>query len=43
MGRHLVTQGYGEQFLKVETEAPEQQNRRVALRRITPLLGLKSQ
>ncbi len=38
---NLVTQGYGEQFLKVETEAPEQQNRRVAFRRITPLLGLK--
>jgi outer membrane protein OmpA-like peptidoglycan-associated protein len=40
---NLVTQGYGEQHLKVETEAPEQQNRRVALRRITPLLGLNSQ
>jgi outer membrane protein OmpA-like peptidoglycan-associated protein len=38
---NLVTQGYGEQFLKVETEAPERQNRRVAFRRITPLLGLQ--
>jgi outer membrane protein OmpA-like peptidoglycan-associated protein len=38
---NLVTQGYGEQFLKVETEAPERLNRRVAFRRITPLLGLQ--
>jgi outer membrane protein OmpA-like peptidoglycan-associated protein len=38
---NLVTQGYGEQFLKVETEAPERLNRRVAFRRITPLLGLR--
>ena len=37
---NLVTQGYGEQYLKVETEAPERLNRRVAFRRITPLLGL---
>ena len=37
---NLVTQGYGKQFLKVETEAPERLNRRVAFRRITPLLGL---
>jgi outer membrane protein OmpA-like peptidoglycan-associated protein len=36
---NLVTQGYGEQYLKIQTEAPERQNRRVALRRITPLLG----
>ena len=36
---NLVTQGYGEQFLKVETDAPERLNRRVAFRRITPLLG----
>ena len=35
---NLVTQGYGEQFLKVQTQAPERQNRRVTLRRITPLL-----
>jgi len=37
---NLVTQGYGKQFLKVETDAPERLNRRVAFRRITPLLGL---
>jgi outer membrane protein OmpA-like peptidoglycan-associated protein len=35
---NLVTQGYGEDQLKLVTEAPERQNRRVALRRITPLL-----
>ncbi|NNF79679.1 MAG: OmpA family protein, partial [Rhizobiales bacterium] len=36
---NLVTQGYGEQFLKVDTLASEQTNRRVAVRRITPLLS----
>jgi len=36
---NLTTQGYGEQYLKVPTQGPEQQNRRVTLRRITPLLG----
>ena len=35
---NLVTQGYGEQFLKVPTEAPDRINRRVAVRRITPLM-----
>jgi outer membrane protein OmpA-like peptidoglycan-associated protein len=35
---NLVTQGYGEQYLKVPTEEAERQNRRVTLRRITPLL-----
>jgi outer membrane protein OmpA-like peptidoglycan-associated protein len=35
---NLVTQGYGEQYLKVPTEGPERENRRVTLRRITPLL-----
>ncbi|HZS62998.1 MAG TPA: OmpA family protein [Xanthobacteraceae bacterium] len=35
---NLVTQGYGEQFLKVPTQGPERANRRVAVRRITPLL-----
>lgn len=35
---NLVTQGYGEQFLKVETSGPERANRRVAVRRITPLM-----
>ncbi len=36
---NLVTQGYGEQFLKVRTSEPERANRRVALLRITPLLA----
>ena len=36
---NLVTQGYGEQYLKVPTDGPEQANRRVALRRITPLIA----
>ena len=35
---NLSTQGYGKQFLKIPTEAPERVNRRVAVRRITPLL-----
>ena len=36
---NLVIQGYGEYDLKVPTEASEQENRRVAVRRITPLLN----
>jgi len=36
---NLVTQGYGEDYLKVPTQAPERLNRRVAVRRITPLLA----
>ncbi|MDB5643905.1 MAG: flagellar motor protein MotB, partial [Hyphomicrobiales bacterium] len=40
---NLVTQGYGEQFLKVPTQAAEQQNRRVTVRRITPLLQQQGQ
>jgi outer membrane protein OmpA-like peptidoglycan-associated protein len=35
---NLTTQGYGEQYLKVDTQDPERANRRVALLRITPLL-----
>jgi outer membrane protein OmpA-like peptidoglycan-associated protein len=35
---NLVTQGYGKQFLKVQTDAPERANRRVAIQRITPLV-----
>jgi outer membrane protein OmpA-like peptidoglycan-associated protein len=35
---NLTTQGYGEQYLKVPTQAAEVQNRRVTVRRITPLL-----
>ena len=36
---NLVTQGYGEQFLKIDTQEPERENRRVAVRRVTPLLS----
>ena len=35
---NLVTQGYGKQFLKISTPGPSRENRRVAVRRITPLL-----
>ena len=35
----LVTEGYGEDYLKVPTEGPSRQNRRVTIRNITPLLG----
>ena len=36
---NLTTQGYGEQYLKVNTAAPDRENRRVAIRRITPLVA----
>lgn len=36
---NLVTQGYGEQNLKVNTDGPEQANRRIAVRRISPLMS----
>jgi len=35
---NLTSQGYGKQFLKIPTPAPERATRRVAVRRITPLL-----
>jgi outer membrane protein OmpA-like peptidoglycan-associated protein len=35
---NLVTQGYGERFLKVDTDGPERLNRRVTIRRITSLV-----
>jgi outer membrane protein OmpA-like peptidoglycan-associated protein len=35
---NLTTQGYGERYLKVKTEAANQENRRVTIRRITPLV-----
>ena len=40
---NLVTQGYGEQYLKVPTPGPERANRRVAMRRITPLIDQQAQ
>jgi outer membrane protein OmpA-like peptidoglycan-associated protein len=36
---NLTTQGYGSQNLKVSTPGPERANRRVTVRRITPLLA----
>ncbi len=35
---NLTSQGYGSQYLKIPTPEPERQNRRVTIRRITPLL-----
>ncbi|MBX5190726.1 MULTISPECIES: OmpA family protein [unclassified Rhizobium] len=35
---NLATQGYGEQYLKVNTTDPEQENRRVTIRRVTALV-----
>jgi outer membrane protein OmpA-like peptidoglycan-associated protein len=40
---NLTTQGYGEQFLKIPTPGPERANRRVTMRRITPLLTGQNQ
>ena len=36
---NLVTQGYGEEQLKVPTDGPERANRRITVRRIGPLLS----
>ncbi len=38
---NLTTQGYGEQQLKVPVQGPDERNRRVTVRRITPLLAGK--
>ncbi|MGO7923933.1 OmpA family protein [Rhizobium ruizarguesonis] len=35
---NLATQGYGESYLKVNTVGPEQENRRVTIRRVTALV-----
>lgn len=35
---NLATQGYGERYLKINTQAAERLNRRVTIRRITPLV-----
>ncbi len=39
---NLVVQGYGEGYLKVPSDGDERANRRVAVRRITPLLGMQT-
>jgi outer membrane protein OmpA-like peptidoglycan-associated protein len=36
---NLTSQGYGKQYLKIPTDGPERRNRRVTVRRITPLLN----
>ncbi|MDQ6436416.1 OmpA family protein [Mesorhizobium sp. LHD-90] len=36
---NLEAQGYGEEYLKVNTDRPERENRRVSIRRITPLVA----
>jgi outer membrane protein OmpA-like peptidoglycan-associated protein len=36
---NLVTQGYGEEYLKVQTDGPERANRRVTVLNITPLMA----
>jgi outer membrane protein OmpA-like peptidoglycan-associated protein len=40
---NLITQGYGEQYLKIDTDGPERRNRRAAVRRVTELLQAQSQ
>jgi outer membrane protein OmpA-like peptidoglycan-associated protein len=39
---NLVTQGYGERYLKVQTDGPEPLNRRVTVKRITSLISYAS-
>ena len=39
---NLTAQGYGEQYLKVSVQGAARENRRVTLRRITPLLAEQS-
>src|SRR5207248_8455526 len=38
LSENLTTQGYGAHYLKVPNPGPEKANRRVTVRRITPLL-----
>lgn len=37
---NLIVQGYGERYLRIPTLNAEERNRRVAIRRITPLMNL---
>ncbi len=37
--RNLATAGYGERYLKIPTADAEEENRRVSLQRVTPLVG----
>ena len=36
---NLITIGYGERYLRIPTPYAEQENRRVSVRRVTPLLS----
>jgi len=36
---NMVVQGYGEDYLKIDTQSAEERNRRVTIRNITPLLS----
>ncbi len=36
---NLTTQGYGEQYPKIDVDGPSRENRRVTIRRITPLIA----
>ena len=40
---NLITQGYGEEYLKIPTLGDERRNRRVTIRRITPLIRANAQ
>lgn len=40
---NLITQGYGEDYLKIPTLGDERRNRRVTIRRITPLIRAEAQ
>ncbi|MHA7777086.1 OmpA family protein [Roseibium sp. M-1] len=40
---NMVVQGYGEDYLKIDTQGAEEQNRRVTIRNITPLLSAQKQ
>ena len=39
---NLIIEGYGEAYLKVDTQEAERQNRRVTVRNISPLLQTSS-
>lgn len=40
---NLITQGYGEEYLKIPTEGPDRRNRRATVRRVTELLQAQQQ
>jgi len=36
---NVVTQGYGEQYLKIDTQGPEPRNRRVSIQNVSGLMA----